>query len=332
MKRSSSFEKSRPIGRRRARPMLVAATSRRTTFLIAVVIGAATCTAASPVSAQPQQGNPPVYLALGDSYPYGSACLTMPCAAPEPGALFARDENGNFVEKNDNFHVGYPEYLQQIIDLPLMNVGCPGDTTDSFLHYPNTAEGPVCRRVKEERPDMLHVDYSPYTNTWAQMDYAENYLAAHPDRVRVITLQLGGPQTNRFFQDCQLNPTCILDGLPAHTASLIADLSTILSRLRATGYPRQIIYVEYPSTNYNGFLALVVLPQIYQAVAPALAAYGAQKAPIFDAFKAAAAPFGGNSCTAGLLITNANGSCNVHATAAGHQLIASIISGMVQPQ
>jgi lysophospholipase L1-like esterase len=177
---------------------------------------------------------------------------------------------------------------------------------------------------------MLHVDYSLYTSTWAQMDYAENYLAAHPDRVQLITLSVGGPQTNRFFQDCQLDPTCILNGLPAHTASLVADLTTILSRLRNAAYSGQIIFVEYPSTNYTGFLAQIV-PQIYQAAVPVLTAYGAQKAPIFDAFSAAAAPFGGNSCAAGLLITNTNGTCNVHPTAAGHQLIASIISAMVLP-
>jgi hypothetical protein len=244
--------------------------------------------------------------------------------------MFVQQENGRYVVTNDNWYVGYPVWLAQIIDRPLINAGCPGDTTDSFLHYPDTTTGPMCRRVKEERPDMLHVDYSLYTNTWAQMDYAVNYLAAHPDRVQLITLSVGGPQTNRFFQDCQLNPTCILNGLPAHTASLVADLTTILSRLRDTGYSGQIIFVEYPSTNYTGFLAQIV-PQIYQAAVPVLTAYGAQKAPIFDAFSAAAAPFGGNSCAAGLLITNTNGTCNVHPTAAGHQLIASIISAMVLP-
>ena len=301
--------------------------ARRLVF-IAAMFTVATLASAPPADAQPQKGDPPVYLALGDSYPFGSACPTIPCAPPE-GFLFLQ-ENGNYVVKNDNWYVGYPEYLQQIIDRPLINAGCPGDTTHSFLHYPDTTTGPMCRRVKEERPHMLHVDYSLYTNTWAQMDYAKNYLAAHAGRVQLITLQVGGPQTNRFFQDCQLSPTCILNGLPAHTASLVADLTTILSRLRDTGYSGQIIYVEYPATNYNGFLAQIV-PQIYQAAVPVLAAYDAQKAPIFDAFRAAATPFGGNSCAAGLLITNTNGTCNIHPTAAGHQLIASIISAMVSP-
>jgi len=48
---------------------------------------------------------------------------------------------------------------------------------------------------------------------------------------------------------------------------------------------------------------------------------------VFDAFQAAAAPFGGDSCAAGLLIQTVAG-CNVHPTSAGHQLIANVIAEM----
>jgi hypothetical protein len=108
-------------------------------------------------------------------------------------------------------------------------------------------------------------------------------------------------------------------------------MTAILSRLRGSGYSAQIIFVEYPSTNYNSFTSQI-LAQLYQAILPVLQAYGVQKAPIYDVFRVAAMPFGGNSCAAGLLITTATGACNVHPTPAGHQLIASTLAGMVQLQ
>lgn len=294
---------------------IVVARSSPTRLLMAVLIAVATLSSASGLEGQSLQSNAPVYLALGDSYPFGSRCETTPCTQPDSSTSLE-------TAKNDNFYVGYPDYLQAMIDRPLLNAGCPGEWTSSFLSL-GAPGGPNCPLAKEL--GLLHVDY-----TESQMDFAENYLGTH-GRVQLITLQVGGPQTNRFFADCQLNPTCILNGLPAHTAWLVGDLTTILARLRATGYSGQIIFVEYPATNYNGFLAQI-LPQLFQAAVPVLMAYGAQKAPIFDVFKAAAASSGGNSCAAGLLITNANGTCNVHPTAAGHQLIASIIAGMVPLQ
>jgi hypothetical protein len=287
--------------------------SFRRRFMVAVAV--AMSFSGYVLSGQSVQSNAPVYLALGDSYPFGSRCETTPCTQPDSSTTLE-------TAQNDNFYVGYPDYLQVMIDRPLINAGCPGEWTSSFLTLgaPGGANCPLAKEL-----GLLHVDY-----TGAQMEFAESYVATH-DRVQLITLQLGGPQTFKFFMDCGGNPTCILNGLPAHTAWLVADLTTILSRLRATGYSGQIIFVEYPSQNYNGFLAQIV-SQLYQAILPVLVAHGAQKAPVFDAFKAAATPFGGNSCAAGLLITNANGTCNVHPTAAGHQLIASIIAGMVPPR
>ena len=281
---------------------------------MAIVIAVSMSSLAARVEGQSLRSNAPVYLALGDSYPFGSRCNTTPCLAPGPASLDTA--------KNDNFFVGYPEYVQLMIDRPLINAGCPGEFTSSFLTL-GALTGPACPHAREL--GLLHIEYAG-----SQMEFAEDYLRTH-DRVRLVTLQLGGPQTTDFFQACGSNPTCILNGLPAHTAWLVTDMTSILSRLRAAGYSGQIIFVEYPSTNYNSFTSQI-LAQLYQAILPVLDAYGAQKAPVYDVFRVAAAPFGGNSCAAGLLITTATGLCNVHPTAAGHQLIASIIAGMVQAQ
>ena len=109
---------------------------------------------------------------------------------------------------------------------------------------------------------------------------------------------------------------------------MFANLETILSRIRAQ-YAGQIIYVEYPARRYNTFIAQV-MAQLYADLSPVLAKYSVEMAPAFNRFQTAVQSSGGNSCAAGLLLT-VNGVCNVHPTAAGHQLIASIIAEMVPP-
>lgn len=81
---------------------------------------------------------------------------------------------------------------------------------------------------------------------------------------------------------------------------------------------------------YNTFIAQV-MARLYADFSPVLAKHGVDMAPVFDRFQAAVQFSGGNSCVAGLLLT-VNGACNVHPTAAGHQLIASIIAEMVPPR
>lgn len=159
------------------------------------------------------------------------------------------------------------------------------------------------------------------------MGFAENYLATH-DRIALVTLQIGGVDFNRFVSQCQLNPDCILAGLPGFEAALAANADIILSRIRGAGYAGQLIVGQYPATNYASPLAQV-LAHIYQALLPVVSAHDAEMAPVFERFQTATEPYGGDSCAADLLITNPDGSCNVHPTDAGHRLIASIMAEMV---
>jgi lysophospholipase L1-like esterase len=274
---------------------------------IAVLAAVGTSWSAYGVTVQSQQAhglaaqsNAPVYLALGDSYVFGSNTTGL-----EP--------------RNDNFWVGYPDYLQQLIDRPLVNAACPGETSTSFLTGDHTGS-PACQQSREE--GLLHVDYAG-----PQMDFAENYLASH-DRVALVTLQIGGGDFNRFVSQCKLNPACILAGLPAFEAALAANVDIILSRIRGAGYAGSIIIGQYPATNYASALAQAQA-HIYQAMLPVVSAHDAEMAPVFERFRTATEPNGGDSCAAGLLITNPDGSCNVHPTDAGHQLIASIMAEMV---
>jgi lysophospholipase L1-like esterase len=274
---------------------------------VTVIAAVATCWPATGVPAHSQwanglgmQGNAPVYLALGDSYVFGSNTTGL-----EP--------------RNDNFWIGYPYYLQQLIDRPLVNAACPGETSLSFLTGDHTGS-PMCQQVRDA--GFLHVEY-----TGPQMEFAEDYLAAH-DRVALVTLQIGGGDFNRFVNQCKLNPACILAGLPGFEAALAANVDIILTRIRGAGYEGQILIGQYPSTNYASTLAQVQA-HVNQAMAPIVTAHDAAMAPVFERFQTATEPYGGDSCAAGLLITNPDGSCNVHPTDAGHQLIASIMAEMV---
>jgi hypothetical protein len=137
------------------------------------------------------------------------------------------------------------------------------------------------------------------------------------------------PRRNRpRVTSCAGAASCIFAGLPAHAAKVAANLDTILSRIRGAGYAGQIIYVEYPARRYGTVIAQATA-QLYTYIHPVFDTYGVEVAPVFDRFETAAEPYGGNSCAAGLLLTVAGGVCNIHPTAAGHQLIASIIAEMV---
>jgi lysophospholipase L1-like esterase len=238
---------------------------------------------------------------LGDSYPYGS-------------------DGSGLLPNNDNYWVGYPNYLSAILDRPLVNGGCPGETTTSFLTGNPLDGGPRCPEAKSA--GLLHVDY-----TGSQMAFAEDYLTAH-DRTVLVTLQLGGIDFQNFVRQCGNNIACITSGFPTFKAGVAANLDTILSRIRDAGYAGQLVVVEYPATKYSSPTALLQA-QIYQTMLPVTLLHDAGMAPVFQRFRIEAQPFGGDSCAAGLLITNADGTCNVHPTQAGHQLIASIIAEML---
>ena len=123
---------------------------RFTTSLLAltavVVLG---CGGTTPPAADTQAvRNPPVYLALGDSVPFGYASSAIP-------------------PRNDNvFDVyAYPWYLAPMIDLPLVDAACEGQTANGFINHTGTDRG--CFEFRELYPQGMHVDYST-----SQLDFA----------------------------------------------------------------------------------------------------------------------------------------------------------------
>jgi|ERR1700694_1041442 len=242
------------------------------------------------------------YLSLGDSVPFGYQ--------PFP-QLFSDAEN----------FVGYPEIVAERLDLNDVNATCPGEATGGFLSLTGTDN--VCRPYRAANP--LHVHYRT-----SQMDFAIKYLRAHKHTTKLVTLTLGANDVFRFQKD---HPECFGTAPPATCPAMIggvlvtmqANLSTIFSKIRSTGYDGLIVGVTYYALNYSvpasaGGTLLLNGPMIMAAAGAAnvLIASG------FDAWAPAAATAGGDSCAAGLLIPTPPG-CDVHPTPKGRDLLANAV-------
>lgn len=237
------------------------------------------------------------YLALGDSVPFGFNPLVNP------------NDSSNFV--------GYPEIVAQRLDINDVNATCPGEATGGFLSLTGTDN--VCRPYRAAFP--LHVEY----NT-SQMDYALRYLTGHRD-TRLITLTLGANDFFRFQKDCAVGPTfgtCAL-GLGGVLATMEANLATIFSEIRSTGYTGLIVAVTYYALNYSDPTSAGGALLLNAQMIGAGSTFGVKVASGFNAWAPVAATAGGDSCAAGLLIRISPTKCDVHPTPAGRDLLAAAV-------
>src|SRR5260221_336349 len=107
--------------------------------------------------------------------------------------------------------VGYPEIVAQRLDIKDVNAACSGEATGGL-----------------------------------------RYLTGHRD-TRLITLTLGANDLFRWQKDCAVSPTtgtCPL-GLSGVFATMQANLTTIFSTIRATGYSGLIVAVTYYALDYS---------------------------------------------------------------------------------
>jgi lysophospholipase L1-like esterase len=241
------------------------------------------------------------YLALGDSVPFGF----------------------NPLVDATNIHnfTGYPEIVAQRLHVKDVNATCPGEATGGFLSLTGTDN--VCRPYRSAFP--LHVSYAT-----SQIDFAMAYLRAHP-RTRLITLTLGANDYFRFQKDCAATPpgpTCAL-GVAGVFATMQANLNTILADIRSSGYAGLIVGVTYYALNYADPTSVAGSLALNAQMVAAAASHGALIASGFDAWASTAATAGGDSCAAGLLIQLPDGTCDVHPTPVGRDLLASAVVATV---
>ncbi len=251
------------------------------------------------------------YLALGDSVTFGFIA--------EAGYEYFYPQN----------FVSYGDYASLIFGLNLVNASCPGETTGSF--YSPLAPDLGCRQYRQQAP--LHVVYPSLHAT--QFAYATGYLRLNPS-TPLVTIMLGANDLILLEDECNDDPTCIENGAPQVFATAEANMSHILSGLRATGYTGPIVIVNYYSLDYSNQFVTALTQGLNQAVTAPASQYGAAVADVFTAFQQLASnQFAqGNTCVAGLL--NASNpptsppSCDIHPSQLGHKVIATVVAGLSQ--
>lgn len=265
-------------------------------FLLAVTVAAG--------SAWANEGNGDDYLALGDSVTFGYI-----------------DNAGYEYFYPTNF-VSYADYVGLLSKVDLVDAGCPGETTSSFIS--STGQDNGCRAYRLAFP--LHVAYSS-----TQLAFATDFLRHHRG-TRLVTINLGANDGFLLEEQCNYDPTCIENGLPQLLATVAANMNTILSDLRATGYHGTIIVVNYYSLDYSDPFGTLLTSDLNQAITSSASTYGAEVADVFSAFQTAASnQFAqGKTCVAGLL-NNSNPAtnpptCDVHPSQSGHRLMAQVVS------
>jgi lysophospholipase L1-like esterase len=260
---------------------------------------------ADPVTGSDANGT---YLALGDSVAFG---YVPPQAVPAPKYQVAHS------------FVGYPEYLAQQLDERVWNASCPGETTASMLTpgaQGNGCENSVGSAVGYRTLHPLHVQYQG-----TQMEFALGYLAAHK-HTRLITIDIGA---NDVFL-CQ-ETTADHCTSPAELGGVLneiaGNLGTIFHDLRdVAGYQGTIVALTYYSLSYSNPTQVAGAQLLNSFIAGVAAQYGVTVADGFAAFEGPSLAFGGDPCAAGLLIKLPDGTCNIHPSPLGHQLLAQAIA------
>jgi lysophospholipase L1-like esterase len=253
------------------------------------------------IAASAQGASGPRYLALGDSVSFG----------------FITQAGFEYINA-DNF-IGFPTYAGQGAKLNVINAACPGETTGSFLSSAAPDNG--CREFLALGA-QLHVFYSS-----TQLAFAIAFLKSHPS-TRLITVGLGADDVLLLRAACPGDPLCIETGLPAVLAAVTANMETILSDLRATGFTGTIVVVNYYSVDYSDPTETGLTSALNDALAAAAAQAGGVVADVFTAFQTATVPAGGKTCNVGLLNASpaSQFACDVHPSQSGQMLIGSVVA------
>ncbi len=282
--------------------------------VISVVLAAATLVA-GPAGARGLQGpsrpgfRPPVassYLALGDSLAFGYSEAKFDSLYPD--------------ENPADYETGYVNDFADVLKLfnpglQIVNDGCPGETTESFIHGP-------CAYVD---PDgfTLHHPYAGGPSS-SQLSDALAYLEAHPGSVNPITIDIGANDALGLIETtCKLEAACIAAGAPAAFAKIGANLGLILGELRAAAPRAQIIvlglYNPFGETIAGGNALTADLNEVEAKVAAGVGARFADPLPFFNPPGALEAP------TICLLTNMCTPLVDIHPTDLGYKVLGGLV-------
>jgi lysophospholipase L1-like esterase len=244
------------------------------------------------------------YLALGDSLAFGYS-----------QARFKEHEGD---ENPAYFETGYVNDFGDVLRLfdprlQIVNDGCPGETTESFI------EGPCAYQLAYP----LHHPYAAGPDS-SQLTDALGYLHEHPNAVNPITIDIGANDALGLIEGtCKLELACILAGAPALFAHVGTNLGVILADLRAAAPQAQIIvlglYNPFGETLPGGDALTAKLNEVLAGDAAAVGARFADPLPVFNPPGALEAP------TICLLTNMCTPLRDIHPTDLGYAVLAGLV-------
>jgi lysophospholipase L1-like esterase len=248
-------------------------------------------------SANPSHGDDTTYLALGDSITFGYSPLLEDPWIPRR-------------------FVGYPEIIGQRRDIPVTNLGCPGQTAQALVSLTAVDNGCFDARKLARRAGirLLHADYRG-----TQLDAALDAVrSAEPPTL--ISVQGGGNEVSICLEAARPE-SCVASALPKVTQSL----REVVNRLRAAGYRGRLVLVGYHLV--PGLEA--PLEQLNAAITRAARQAQVPFADSARRFDRYARQHHGDLCSTGLLVRLPDGSCDLHPSRTGQGLYADAVLSAV---
>lgn len=272
--------------------------------LIGAIIAAAStgwCSAASATGV-------PTYLALGDSLAYGM----------QIGHLKQEMKSGK-VEAS-SFDTGYVNRFADMLelktpDLRVVDLGCPGETSSSFIYGP-CAFG-TNGKPFGDTPLPLHVSYKD-----AQLVAALKYLNDENYNIKLITIDIGVNDLRADELACGSTPDfekCLQNKWPETSENVVKNLNLILNTLRNAAPHTKILVMAY--YNWLGMQQpksdeqIRDLNQIIREAAHSINATTIQTYPAFNQSN--------RLCSLSLICGPTK---DLHPTDAGYQLIANLFN------
>jgi lysophospholipase L1-like esterase len=272
------------------------------------------------------------YLALGNSLAYGF----------HQAQFFSEYPSVN----PENFDQGYVDDFANTLKasepgLQLINDGCPGETTEAFLHGSGNGDGfeqVFCSNFPEETPfpdGFLHHRYetSQLTNALAIIK---------EDHVTTITLDIGSNDLLQFLEKSCGFPKenkCTELQVAEEAAHIVSNVGIILTDLHAAAPHAQIVYLAaynpYPVVTPGGDLQLAALNAALGNVAASIPKVDfANAEPVFNPSGTSGGPESGDIPTIcaytamcpGGTFNPASPEADIHPTKLGYEVLAGLVA------
>jgi lysophospholipase L1-like esterase len=235
---------------------------------------------------------------------------------------------------------GYGEEIASRLGYIDDNGSCPGEASGSFVSSTDEDNGSRQNRADYGTKDAWD-SYAPAGGHFdTQLQFVEAYLQSNiaaGTPPKMITLSIGGNDLLLVQKRCQGVPgpfamACELPVLLAFENGYREHLANIFSSVADTGYVGPIAVVTTYVPDYSDQLSNLGVSRFNDALKQSADDANAKHpglavvvADAYAAFKTYADQYGGKTCETGLLIKKPDGTCDIHPSPQGHDVIASTI-------